>query len=67
MRGLQAIYNEYEGYVEMMVMNGGTRVFTFEEWLEYQVGIGGLSEEESVWCYTADGYLREKDMGVDRE
>ena len=58
MRNLQEIRNQYEGYVDEMIMNGGTRLFRFKEWLEYQVEIGGVSEEEREWCYTVDGYLR---------
>ena len=41
MRNLQEIRNRYEGYVDEMIMNGGTRLFRFEEWLEYQVEVGG--------------------------
>ena len=65
MRNLQELHNKYEDYQEYMTANGGTTIFTFEEWLNYLFSVGKLTEEEYNKCYTYDGYLRETKMKTD--
>ena len=65
MRSLQDLHNEYEDYIEHMTANGGTTIFTFEEWINYLLSAGKLTEEEYNKCYTYDGYLRETKMKTD--
>jgi hypothetical protein len=67
MRNLQQLHNQYEDYQEHMNANGGSTIFIFEEWINYLLSVGELTEEEYKKCYTIDGYLRETKMKVDRD
>lgn len=67
MRSLQELHNEYEDYQELMDSNGGTTIFTFEEWIKYLLSVDKLTEEEYKKCYTFDGYLREPKLKVDHD
>lgn len=65
MRNLQQLHNQYEDYLDHMTANGGSTIFTFEEWINHLLSVGKLSDEEYNKCYTFDGYLREVKIKVD--
>lgn len=65
MRSLQELHNQYEDYFEHMTANGGTTIFTFEEWIKHLLSVGELTEEERGKCYTYDGYLKEPKFNVE--
>ena len=67
MKNLQNLFYNYENYIEYMHANGGFNVYTFEEWIEWQLREEKISQREFNQCYNREGFLKEPKMKVDHD